>query len=72
MGINSTSCCFFFLRIGENNSQGGWIQLEMFVSFVKQCHMAGDSVSSLWTAAPRTIARPLEHTRYHQGGACRA
>lgn len=37
-----------FLRIGQNHSQRGWIQLEMFVSFVKQCHMAGDSVSTLW------------------------
>lgn len=55
MGINSTSCCFF-LRIGKNNSQSGWIQLGMFVSFVKQCHMAGDSVSSLWAAALQTIA----------------
>lgn len=45
---HSENLMLSFQRIGQNHTQRGWIQLEMFVSFVKQCHMAGDSMSTLW------------------------
>lgn len=43
---DSENIMLSFLTVG---SQRSWIQLEMFVSFVKQCHMVGDDVSTLWS-----------------------
>lgn len=45
---NTENIMLSFLRIGPNCSQSGWIQLGMFVAFVKQCHMAQDCVSTWW------------------------
>lgn len=45
--VHTTRCLSREQAFPGSLTQPGWIQLAMFVSFVKQCHMAGD-IANTW------------------------